>query len=255
MSTLINPVPIDYLEVENNLSAHSLQYHEGLTTTTTNGSLVLTVNSESIQVFDGSATGFSIILPNATTLVSDGGTTTMWHYIVVNNSSQPIDVKNNSGTTLFSVGQKSFLYTYLKDNSSTNGEWLSWQVLMSSVASGVISYNISSAVNFTTSSTTDVAITGFSVIPQAGTYAAWFNSDATCTQNNSVISHSFYKDNTVISDSIRRTQSVSSNFIFQQTTMTIAQFNGSQECSIRVKTSQGSLTVRGRSILLIRLGT
>lgn len=122
------------------------------------------------------------------------------------------------------------------------------------VPSPVVNYNVVSSTPFTASSSTDVVITGFTVTPQSGTYAIWYNSDATCTQNNSTVNHSIYKAGVVVTDSTRRTQSVSSNFIFQQSTMSIVQVDGTQALDVRVKTNQGSLTVNGRSLLLIRLG-
>lgn len=122
------------------------------------------------------------------------------------------------------------------------------------VPSPVVNYNIISSTPFSTSSTTDVVITGFSFIPQSGTYGIWFNSDATATQNNSVCSHTIYYNGVAVTDSIRRTQTVSSSFIFQETTMTILQVDGTKTVDVRVSTSQGTLTINGRSLLVVRLG-
>lgn len=126
--------------------------------------------------------------------------------------------------------------------------------IANTVASGILNYNVVSSAAFSTSSTTDVVITGLTVTPQSGTYAVFFNSDATVTQNNANITHTIYKAGAAVTDSIRRTQSVSANFIFQQSSISIVQFNGSQACDVRVKTSQGTLTVNGRTLVLVRLG-
>ena len=249
MGTQANPSVIDYLKIERCLDLHHLDYAPTITNTTLNGILILTTDSTTAQLLEGSATGFSVKLPDAMTLEL------MRHYIIFNNTNQTVSIKDNSNTEIFVISQKSFSYIYLKDMTTANGIWLSWQVLMSSVASGIISYNLPASTPFTTSSTTDVIITNFNLTPQAGTYAIWYNSDNNATQNNATVTQTIYKNGVAITDSVRRTQSVSANFIFQQTSMTIAQFNGTDSCNIRVKTNQGSLTVNGRSLLLIRLGT
>lgn len=220
-----------------------------VTITSLNGTLPLTQFSNKGQVLTGNASGFKVQLPSA--LLALQGK----QYEIYNTTNQTVDVIDGAGTLLTTVAQNSLAFCYLQTAGSLAGTWIIWQVLLSSVASGVISYNITSSTPFTTSSTTDVPITGFNVTPQAGTYGIWYNSDDVATQNNAVATQTIYKNGIAITDSVRRTQSVSSNFIFQQTSMTIAKFNGQEACDVRVRTSQGSLTVNGRSLLLIRLGT
>ena len=215
--------------------------------TTASGTLTLTNTDSNLQYLTGSATGYAVQLPSATTL------SVAAYYQIINTTTQSVDIKDGSGTTLFSLSQNSIGYIYLQINSSTAGTWV-WYQTQLNVASGIITYNVTTTTAFTTTSSTDVVITGFTVTPQAGTYGVWFNSTATCTQNNSSVLHSIYKGGSIVSDSTRTTQSVSSNFIFQQTTMTIIQVNGSQAVDVRVNTNQGSHTVNGRSLLLIRLG-
>lgn len=117
------------------------------------------------------------------------------------------------------------------------------------------SYNITSSTSFSSSSSSDTLITGFSLVPQAGTYQILYSSSASATQNNATIHHTIYKNGTAITDSVRATQSVSSNFIFQQSTQTICQVDGTQSIDVRVSTDKGSLTVNQRSLILVRLGT
>lgn len=131
MGTLSVPNFVDYQEVENVFTKNTIKYKQTATTTTLNGTLTLTASSKSIQTLNGTATGFSVVLPNATTLVD------MWHYIVINNSTKSISVKNNAGTLLYTVTNGSFCYIYLQDNSTANGSWSSWQ---SSVPTNALKY-------------------------------------------------------------------------------------------------------------------
>lgn len=229
------------------LNAHALPSKN--VTATTNGSVTLVHGDPTSLVVSGTGTNFTVILSDAT-LHHQG-----FIQNIYNTTGNVLTIKDGAGNILALLSQQSVAYVYLNIAGTIAGEWILWQVLLSSVASGIISYNITSSTPFTTSSATDVIITGLTLTPQAGTYAVWFNADASCTQNNSNVVHSIYRNSIVIADSIRTTQSVSANFIFQESTQTIAQFNGTQACDARVRTNQGSLTVNGRSLLLIRLGT
>jgi len=200
-----------------------------------------------LQILTGTQTGYSIVMPSATTLSLSA------YYQIINLGSQYVSIKDGSGALLFTLAQNSIGYLWLQLNNSTAGTWIYSQTGIGT-ASGIIHYHVTSSTAFTTSSATDVVITGFTVTPQAGTYALWANQDSSCTQNNSTITQTTYLGGAAVTDSIRRTQSVSANFIFQQTTETVITVNGSQAVDIRVKTNQGSYTVNGRTLLLIRLG-
>ena len=250
----------DFLDVDNENAGgqvlyrapkfSDLHYHRATTNATTlNGTLTLTKTSEVVQFLTGTQTGYSVVLPDATT-----ETIGRW-FEIFNMSSQPVTLKTSGGASLGVIGQTSIAYVRLQTQPDAAGTWVFWQVFVSSLASGILNYNVVGSTAFTTSSTTDVAITGLNLTPAAGVYATWFNADASATQNNANVNFSIYRGGTQIADTARRVQSVSSNFIYQMSTMTVATFDGSQVADVRVRTSQGSITVNGRSLLMIRLGS
>ena len=126
--------------------------------------------------------------------------------------------------------------------------------LNNNTAEGLTNYNLTSNTAFVTASTTDVAITSFSITPAAGTYVVLFDASSSATQNNASVFCSIYKNGSAVTDSARPVQSVSANFVFGQHTQSIIQVSGTEAIDVRVKISQGSLTVNGRSLLLMRLG-
>jgi hypothetical protein len=215
--------------------------------TTTNGTMTLLESHDSMQIYTGSATGYSVILPVATTLFNGR------KFEIVNSSSAPLTVKFADGTTLVTLGQTSIGYVTLQDNSTSNGVWISWQTYIGT-AGGILSYNLISSTAFTTSSTTDVLITGFSTTPSAGTYAVFYSASVfgtTSPQNNT---WTIYKAGSAVSDSLRTQISSRSNQTMNQSTQSIVQFDGTQTVDVRVSIAAGSLTVNQRSLLLIRLG-
>lgn len=243
------PGAVDRLLIETLLTAGGVGYQPTSTPLSLNGLLTLSETSNCLQFLTGSGTGFSVKLPAANALQLGR------HFLIANTTTELVDVKDGAGSVIFQLDQLSIAFIWLETDSSIPGKWFFFQVPASNVASGIIHYDLSSSTPFTTTSAADVAITNFSITPFGGQYAVWFNSDATCTQNNSTVVHSLYKSGVVVSDTVRRTQSVSSNFIFQQSTMGIISFNGTTDyIDVRVKTNQGSLTVNGRSLLMIRLG-
>lgn len=245
--------PQGFLSGEENVQAglESLRNHtiyiSNSTATTASGTLTLTNTDKSLQYLTGTATGFSVNLPDATTLVKGA------HYQIINTSSQPVNTNNNSNVLLQIVGQNSIGYYWLQDNSSAAGVWVYWQVI-TNTATGIVSYNAISSTAFNTTSTTDVLITGASLTPQAGTYAVWFNSTNSNTTNNSVNTITLYKAGSAITDSPRTFQTGSSNMTFLIATQTIINVNGSELVEAYAKTTTGTFTINGRSLLLIRLG-
>lgn len=220
------------------------------TTISTNGVLNLTNTNSSYNFLSGSGTNYSVVLPNATTLFK--GRT----YTLFNTTNETIEIKNNSGIVLTTLAQQSLVYIYLQDNGSSSGVWVLWQILLSSVASGIINYNVTSQIAFSTTSTSDIIITGFSVTPQAGTYAIWYNAGNSTNKNNAKYDCSIYKNGLQIVDSKRTFLGVSGTFAAISSTTTISQFNGSEICDVRVAAPNGgTLTVNNRSLILIRIGT
>jgi len=217
------------------------------TATTTSGTLTLTNASRSLQYITGTATGYSVVLPNATTL-SVG-----MHYQIINTSSRPVNLKDTGGNILMIVGQNSIGYVWLQSNGTANGTWVYWQVI-TNTATGIVSYNLISSTAFNTTSTTDVLITSFTITPQAGTYAVWYNAKSYLTTTPKAHWWTIYKAGVAIADSERQQDTAHSNQSMMDSTMTILQVDGSQTVDVRVRTQNGTLTINQRSLLLIRLG-
>jgi hypothetical protein len=236
--------------VASDLSAYHRQLSiPDVRTTTLNGTLTLIVTDNCAQVFNGTASGYTIILPNANSLYQG------WKYEFYNTTDKTIVVKDGVGTTLFVLAQNTVAYGYLQINTTVAGVWLWFQVLIASTASGIINYNLTSSTAFSTTSTTDVLITGFSLIPEAGTYAVWYNASSFLTTTPKYHYWSIYKDGVQISDSERRQDTAHSDQTMTDSTMSVVYFDGTQTCDIRVRTQNGTLTINQRSLLLIRLGT
>lgn len=215
--------------------------------TTASGTFTLLESHDSLQIFTGSATGYSVVLPVGSTLFNGR------KFEIVNNSSSPLTIKYADGSTLVSLGQTSIGYLTIQDNSTSNGVWISWQTYIGT-SGGILSYNLISSTAFTTSSTTDVIITSFATTPSAGTYAVFYSASVfgtTSPQNNN---WTVYKSGSALSDSLRTQISSRSNQTMLQATQTITQVDGTQAIDIRVNVAAGSLTVNQRSLLLIRLG-
>ena len=219
-------------------------------TTTLNGNTNLTGTDCATIYITGIETGYTLTLPNATTL--ENGT----YYEIYNSSSQVVTLRNNDGTNLYVLFADSAAKVMLQTNGTQNGIWTIWALELGQ-ATGITNEILTSQLNFQTSSTTDVQITSFSSVPVAGQYAIWFNADASSTRNNSLTYVTIYKDTTAIADSERVEQSVSSNFNFQITTQTTASFNGSEEVRVYVRTDSTSNTynIDNRTLTLIRLGS
>lgn len=241
---------IDSLLVELLLTQAGLNYLPVSTVTSLNGTLSLSVNSVCLNFLTGTAAGYSVQLPNATTLLSGRC------FIIVNTTSQIVNIKDGSGVTLFQLSQNSIGYLYLQLNTNAAGAWTYYQVLASSTASGIINYNLTSTTPFSTTSTTDVLITAFTLTPQAGTYAVWYNASVLHTTTPIPHYWSLYKAGVKVTDSERQQDTAHSNQVMVDTTMAIINVNGSQAIDVRVRRgTTGTLTVNARSLLLIRLGS
>jgi hypothetical protein len=219
-----------------------------ITPTTTNGTLTLTAESTFLQELTGSASGYSLVLPNATTLTEG------WKYEIWNSSTLPITLKYSDGTTANPIPTTSFVSCTLEDNSTAKGSWLFFRAF-TGTASGIINYTISSATTYTLSSGTAYAtITGMSVTPVSGTYAAWYSGSLSISANNTTVSTAIFIGGSVWTDSIRDVKSSVSTFVTIHSTMAIIAVNGSQTVDVRISRNNGSATVTGRSLILIRIG-
>lgn len=227
---------------------HQQEVLDQTTTATTNGGTsTLVALSTTLQVYTGTATGYSIQLPNATTLFTGR------KFEIINNSTQTIQIKDGSGANLVVLGQTSVLYMVLINNSTSAGDWIYFQAY-ASTSTGSVNYQVVSTTPFTTTSTTDVAITGFTVTPAAGTYAVWYNGMAFHTTTPRAHWWSFYKNGVKISDTERTQDTAHSNQNMVDTSTAIISFNGSESLDVRVRAFNGSLTINSRTMLLLRLG-
>ena len=86
------------------------------TTTTAGGTTVLTVASPAVQNFTGTSAQ-NVQLPDATTLI-------LGHIYYINNqSSNNVSIKNNAGTTLYTVSGGGATQLTLITNGTANGTW------------------------------------------------------------------------------------------------------------------------------------
>lgn len=169
-------------------------YDPSFVTTSLNGTSNLVYTNKTLQIVTGSATGHSIVLPNATTLFNGR------KYEIANQSSNPIAIKDFSGASLFNLNPQSVAMMTLQDNSTTAGVWIS--VVVSTIASGIQSYNLISSTPFTTSvrnPSFDV-ITEFSLTPLSGTYGCWYSSSSYYTTTPKSHYWAFYKAGVKITD-------------------------------------------------------
>lgn len=122
------------------------------------------------------------------------------------------------------------------------------------LAGGIVNYNIISSISFASSANADTVITGMTITPATGTYAVFFNSENVGSGAGQSLFTTIYKSGSAITDSLRKSASPAGLHEFTCTTQTIAQFNGSQACDVRINPNAISVTVNQRSLLLIRLG-
>lgn len=240
---------IDNSLVEGNITHGSLSPTLLSTPTTLNGTLTLTVTSGFAHVFTGTATGFKIQLPNATTLTKG------WRFDFINQSTQTMTVTYND-TTLFSyVLPQSRVAVLLEDNATTNGSWIRWSTLTGGTASGILHYDTSSSTPFTLSTgLADTLITGMSITPAQGEYAIWYQGSIEITGNNTVVRTTLYKTNVLVGESLRTIKSSVSTFFTTHITSGIVTFNGTDTLEVRVARDSNTLTVQSRSAIMIRLG-
>jgi hypothetical protein len=221
-------------------------YDPEFTVTTTSGVLILTSTNSTLHFITGSAIGFTVRLPSALTLFRGQV------YVVVNESTASINIQDSAGNFLFEVLADSIATIYLQGNSTVDGIWVGYTV--SGFATGILSYNITTQTPFSTSSVTDVLITGFAVTPVAGTYGVWYSADIQIDTNNRIADCTIYKAGVAVGNTNREMQGNSSNFQTSQQTLGIISVNGSETIDVRVASSGGNITIGNRSLLLIRLG-
>ena len=213
-----------------------------------NSTLTMTAASTTQQVFTGSTAGQIIKLPDATTLQAGA------RYDLYNTSTTvTAALQDGNGGALVTIPTTSVVRCVLQTAGTVAGTWI-FAGLETGTFAGLINYNVISSTAFTTSSTTDTLITSFTVTPQSGTYAIWYNSSILIGTNNAIASCTIYNNGSAITDSTRSTTGTGTSVTIQASTQTIAQFNGTGACDVRVKVSSSRLTVNQRSLILLRIG-
>ena len=230
-------------------------YDSNTTATTLNGTLTISsptaggdvALSKGLQYLTGTATGYSVVLPDATTLSLAA------FYQIMNTSTQPVTIKTSGGATLFTLSQASIGYLYLQTNGSAAGVWL-WTQTGTGTGSGIIVYNITSNTNFSSSANVDTLITGMSIVPQAGTYSIWYNAQNSGTGSGQQLDCTIYNGAAAVADSPRSNLSTSGTHIFENSTQTTSQFDGINAASVKVNPNGNSMTIGARSMLMLRTG-
>lgn len=242
---------VDNVTIENLSTSTVIREIPTFTATSLNGTLTLTVASTKFQVLTGSAEGYSVVLPNATTLLNG------WKYEISNTTNQTMVINKNGGTLLFTLDRVSTAYIALIDNGTAAGTWVFWQVLTSSIASGIINYRVVSSTPFSSTNRVDPyqLITDFQVTPQAGTYGCWYNATVFYTTTPKAHYWAFFKAGVIIAASDRQQDTAHSNQTMVDSTMSVTSFDGSETMDVRVKCANtGTLTVNARTMILIRIG-
>jgi hypothetical protein len=236
---------IDSQIVEGLLNANSLR--EGFTSQATAAStLALSATSTHNQHFTGTTAGQIVRFPDATTLLPG-------HiFSFLNASTVTVVIQYFGGTNPFNLFTSFKAEAILLDNSTSAGTW-GISAVGVGTASGILNYKIVSSASFAPG-TADVLITSMSVVPLPGTYAIWFSCSAQIVTNNTTTNIHIYNGATKVTDSIRTVQNSVATFNTILSTQTTATFNGTDACEAHTDRSGGTMSITGRSLILIRLG-
>ena len=242
---------LDNLILEKNLT--HLSYSPTLlsTASTLDGTLTLTNTSNFLQVITGTATGYKIKLPDATTLTAG------WKFEIWNLTTQALTLQYSDATTAMPIPISSFLVATVETVGTAKGTWLFFRAF-TGTASGILNYTASTAETFTLSSGTgDVVIGGttpMSITPIAGTYACWYEGSISITGNNTTVRTALYRAGSIWTDSLRTIKSSVSTFLTTHVSMAVISVNGAQAIEAYVARDSNTLTITGRSLIIIRLG-
>jgi len=239
------PHIIDSLKTEGLLD-HS-GWRQALTSlTVSNTTTTLTIDSTVTYYLTGSTTGQILRLPSGLTLQA-GHRFEIW-----NGSSTTVVLQDGSGATIFSIFPNYHADAQLLVAGSAAGTW-GIQATGVGVASGIINYKVTATASFAPG-TALTPITSMTVTPLQGTYAIWFNCSASIVTNNVQTSAFIYNGATQVTDSARLVQNSVATFNTIISTQTISTFNGTDACTAQTSRTGGTLTMTGRSLILIRLG-
>lgn len=240
------PLATDVQAALEHLRDHTI-YISRTQATTAAGTLTLTSTDVNLQILTGTAVGYSVQLPSATTL------TLTAYYQIINTTTQSVAINDGSGSLLFNLIPNAIGNLFLQLNGTTAGTWIRQQIESNTFA-GNLTYNVISGTNFSSSANVDTLITGMTVTPSAGTYSIWYNAQNTGTGAGQQLDCTIYNGAAAITDSTRSNLSTSGTHIFQNSTQTSSQFNGTNTCTIKINPNGNNMTVGQRSMLLIRTG-
>lgn len=215
-------------------------------TSTLNGNHNIALNDSNIHVVLGSATGYTVTLPDATALFTGR------KFSVVNRSSESIEVKDNSGNSLAVLISDDTSDFTCETNLTAAGTWLA--TIVTSAATGITSYVVASNTTFSTTSAADILVTGFLITPAPGRYALFISGDATIVGNNRLAQYVAYVAGSAVENTRRQVQGVGSNYNISLATIGEVSVNGLQQVDVRVNITANALEVNARSLILIRLG-
>lgn len=240
---------IDNAKIENNLVHTSWSPVLTAVTSTAGGTLALTSTSSFIQHINGTATNYTVQLPDATTLTNG------WKFEIYNDSSQSMSITYNDTTLFSNILPSSVLIITLESNATTNGLWLRYGAYTGGTASGILHYDVSSATPFSLAAgIEDTLISGMSLVPVQGEYSIWYQGSIEIVGNNTNVRTTLYRSGVLLSESLRTIQSSVSTFYTTHITSSIALFNGTDTLEVRVARDKNQLTIQSRSLLMIRLG-
>jgi len=217
-----------------------------IVTTTLNGTRALVAADNTFVDVGGTATGFKVKLPVATTLKLGRA------FEVINDSSEPIDFQLQDGTSVITLNPQDVIKALCQHKDTANGEWIF--TVTSNSATGILSSFVETDTLFSTGSDTDVMITGMTLTPVDGRYAVWFSADTKIVTNNRVAEVVMYVDGVADEATRRSTQGVSVNFLGSAQSLGIISVDGTQAIDIRTNVTGGTVEFTGRSMLLVRLG-
>lgn len=120
-----------------------------------------------------------------------------------------------------------------------------------------VSFEASATVDVTTTSTTDVLVTGMTLTPPAGTYLVWFSGGADHSAQSVAVVVSIYVGGVLKTDSVRspvpRFNGVGANTLTPiAVTNGRVTVNGAQAIEIRWKTASGTATMHQRTLNILR---
>jgi len=196
----------------------------------------------------------NITTPSYTTATSNGVLTldansASVHFITETTPTANFTVVLPNATTL-ALGTNFELYNRTSSPFTTE---------IAQQAAGVISYTLEQTGAFATTSATNVQITNFLLVPQAGQYFINLNMVLTCSGNNATNYVTIYKNGVAELGTERSSLSSGNNTSFTLTTQGVITVNGLDEIRVYVRTLPASgaaptLTVSNRSIIALRLG-